>query len=236
MTRSRNATLPSISRDLTEPLRAIRSASQAVRRARAGSLSRQQERMLRIITEESSALACLIEDLLDMAEIESGTLTLRFRRCSLVEVARASIERQRPRFQRKGVDLIDSLPARCPAVRADAPRLRQVFDYLLSNALKFTGRGGRVEIKLDAPRHPARLRPALFLSLCDTGETISAEDLPVVFDAARAGACRSPRTGGGDGLGLSFARFLVEAHGGDIRAEHRPGGGTVFLFSIPIQD
>jgi signal transduction histidine kinase len=229
--------LPSISLELKGPLSSIRSASQAVTKARFGSLSRKQERMLRIITEESSALVCLIEDLLDMAEIESGKLALKFKRCSLTEVARESLDRQRPRFRQKGVELLDSLPALCPLVRTDPPRLRQVFDYLLSNALKFTPPGGRVEVKLQrddpASRSP-RFRQSLLLCITDTGEGIPHDELAGVFGAARAETCRSPRASGGNGLGLSFARFMVEAHGGEIWVESGPGPGTSFFFSLPI--
>jgi len=235
--RRKRAHLPSISLELRGPLSSIRSASQAVAKARSGALSRKQEKMLRIITEESSALVCLIEDLLDMAEIESGKLALKFRRCSLTEVARASLDRQRPRAREKGIELLDSLPALCPMVQADVPRLRQVFDYLISNAIKFTPPGGSVELKLrkDEPssRSP-RSRQALLISVTDTGEGISGDDLPGVFGTSRADSCCSPRAGGGNGLGLSFARFLVEAHGGEIWAESSGGAGTSFVFSLPI--
>jgi len=228
--------LPRISRELKTPLSSIRSASLAVARARTGTLSRRQEKMLRIITEESAALVCLIEDLLDMAEIESGRLALKFRRCAVTEVARASIDRQRPRFRQKGVELLDSLPALCPAVRADAARLRQVFDHLLSNALKFTPPGGRVEVKLrrDEPSVRSRSRQTLLLSVSDTGEGVPRQDLAALFESPRADASRSSRAGGGAGLGLSFARFLVEAHGGEIRAESGPAPGTTFIFTLPI--
>ena len=235
--RRKKELLPAISLELKGPLRSIRAASQAVSRARSGTLSRKQERMLRIITEESSALICLIEDLLDMAEIESGKLALMFRRCSVVELARESLLRQRPRFRQKGVELLDSLPALCPMVRADAARLRQVFDYLLSNALRFTPPGGRVEVGLrrEAPASSSpRARRSILIAVSDTGDAIPRGDLAGLFDSIRMDACRSPRAGGGNGLGLSFARFLVEAHGGEIWAESGPGSGACLLFSLPI--
>ena len=229
--------LPPISLELKGPLRSIRSASQAVSQARSGTLSRKQERILRIITEESAALVCLIEDLLDMAEIESGKLALNFRRCSIAEVAQASLVRHRSRFRQKGVALIDSLPALCPPVRADAARLRQVFDYLLGNALKFTPPGGQVEIKLrrdSATPVGARLRGSILVAISDTGETIQRRDLAELFHALRGAAPRSPRASGGHGLGLSFAKFLVEAHGGEIWAESGAAAGVCFIFSLPL--
>jgi two-component system phosphate regulon sensor histidine kinase PhoR len=232
--RGKRDPLPSIALELKGPLTSIRSASQAVARARSGALSRKQERMLRIITEESSALVCLIEDLLDMAEIESGKLALKFRRCSLLELARAAVDRQRVRARQKGIELLDSLPALSPMVLADAPRLRQVFDYLLSNAIKFTPPGGSIELKLRRCEPSSRSPQALQISVTDTGEGISSDDLAGVFVASRADSCRSPRAGGGNGLGLSFARFLVEAHGGEIWAESAEGAGTSFVFWLPI--
>jgi two-component system phosphate regulon sensor histidine kinase PhoR len=233
----RRDSLPSISLELKGPLSSIRSASQTVAKARAGALSRKQEKMLRIITEESSALVCLIEDLLDMAEIESGKLALKFRRCSLTEVARASLDRQRPRARQKGIELLDSLPALCPMVQADAPRLRQVFDYLISNAMKFTPPGGSVELKIrkdEASSRKTRSRPALLISVSDTGERIPGNELAGVFGTSRQDTGRSARAGGGTGLGLSFARFLVEAHGGEIWAESPGVTGATFVFSLPI--
>src|SRR5262245_16768725 len=235
--RRRRDALPSISLELKGPLSSIRSASQAVAKARAGTLSRKQEKMLRIITEESSALVCLIEDLLDMADIESGKLALKFRLCSPTEVARASLDRQRPRARQKGIELLDSLPALCPMVQADARRLRQIFDYLISNAIKFTPPGGSVELKIrkdELLTRSSRSRQALLVSVSDTGERIPGNELAGVFVTSRADTCRSARAGGGNGLGLSFARFLVEAHGGEIWAESTAGPGATFVFSLPL--
>jgi signal transduction histidine kinase len=188
--------------------------------------------MLRIITEESAALVCLIEDLLDMAEIESGRIALRFQSCCLLEVARASLDRQRPRYRQKGVDLVDSLPAICPDVRADAARLRQVFDHLLSSALKFTPRGRRVEVRFGRELQSSRssATPMLRIGIADTGERIAREDLGSLFEAGRGAA---PRAGGANGLGLSLVRFLVEAHGGEIWAESGQSRENVMLFTLP---
>jgi signal transduction histidine kinase len=225
--------LPRIARELKSPLRSVRAASQAASRAREGALSRRQEKMLRIITEESTALVCLIEDLLDMAEIESGRIALQFRTCNPLEVARTSLDRQRPRFRRKGVELLDSLPAIGPTVRADEARLRQVFDHLLSSALKFTPRGGRVEIRLARDSRTSSSHPLRSLGICisDTGERLLATDLGSLFEAGRPATSRAD---GGNGLGLSLARFLVEAHGGEIRAERGPGRENLILFTLPL--
>jgi len=225
-----------VSHELKTPLASIRAASDVIAQAKIGSVNRKQEKMLQIITEETGNLVGLIEDLLDMSEIESGRISLKFQKCSLSEVARASLDHFRGRYHEKQVALLDSLPAACPHVHADPERIRQVFDNLLSNALKFTPPGGRVElrVKVEEPGDRAGSRRMLRASVSDTGTGIPRKELERIFEKFHQAESLNTRTAGGTGLGLSISRFLVEAHGGEIWVESRPGAGSTFHFSLPL--
>ena len=225
-----------VSHELKTPLASIRAATDVIAQAKIGALNRKQEKMLQIITEETGNLVGLIEDLLDMSELESGRLSLKFQRCSLTDVARASLEPFRVRYHQKGVALLESLPAACPHVHADPVRIRQVFENLLSNALKFTPPGGRVElkVKVEEASDSTGGRRLLRASVSDTGVGIPRKELERIFEKFHQAESLNTRTAGGTGLGLSISKFLVEAHGGEIWVESRPGTGSTFYFSLPV--
>ncbi len=224
-----------VSHELKTPLASIRAASDVIAQAKIGALNPKQEKMLQIITEETGNLVCLIEDLLDMSEIESGRISLKFRRCSLSEVARAALDHFRSRYRQKQVALLESLPAACPQVQADPERIRQVFDNLLSNALKFTPAGGRVELRVRAeePGDRSGGRRMLQASVSDTGIGIPRKEMERIFEKFHQAESLDTRSAGGTGLGLSISKFLVEAHGGEIWVESQPGAGSTFFFSLP---
>lgn len=224
-----------VSHELKTPLASIRAASDVIGQARIGVLNRKQEKMLGIITQETGNLVCLIEDLLDMSEIESGKIELHFKRCSLAEIARASLDTCRSRYQEKGVALLDSLAKACPPVQGDPARIRQVFDNLLSNALKFTPPGGRVELKVTPAdgEGKAGARRMLQVSVSDNGIGIARDDLERIFDKFHQAENLNTRSAGGSGLGLSISRFMVEAHGGELWVDSRPGAGSTFFFTLP---
>jgi len=227
--------LSRVSHELKTPLSSIRAASDVIAQAKIGALNRKQEKMLRIITEETGNLVCLIEDLLDVSEIESGKIELRFRRCLLTEAARASLEHFRGRYREKGVALDESLAPDCPPVQADPRRLRQVFDNLLSNALKFTPAGGRVALvaKIGDRDQKEEKRRMVQASVSDTGIGIAPKDLERIFDRFHQTENLNTRVAGGSGLGLSISRFLVQAHGGELWVESHPGAGSTFFFTLP---
>jgi signal transduction histidine kinase len=225
-----------VSHELMTPLASIRAASDVIAQAKIGSLNPKQEKMLRIISQETGTLVGLIEDLLEVSEIETGRISLKFRRCSLPDLARQCLERFRRSFQRKQVALLESLPAVCPQVQADPDRIRQVFDQLLSNALKFTPPGGRVEVQVtvEDPGSAPGGRRTIQASVRDSGIGIPRRELERIFDKFHQVESLNTRTAGGSGLGLSISKFLVEAHGGEIWVESQPGVGSAFFFSLPV--
>ncbi len=188
------------------------------------------QRGLRQIRQSSRLLLALIDDLLDLARLDRGTLKLEWRAVSIGEVVARSIETMRLMAEGRGVTLLAApLPDDLPAVRADPLRLQQVLWNLLVNAIKFTPRFGRVIVRVE--REPQRC----LVSVEDDGAGIPEAELPHVFERFRQVDGSATRRHPGMGIGLSLARSLVELHGGTIWAESAVGRGSRFTFSLPIR-
>jgi CheY-like chemotaxis protein len=217
-----------VSHELRTPLNAILGWA---RMLRAGSLSADDvPRALETIERNAQAQAQLIEDLLDVSRIVSGKLRLEMRTVDISEVVREALETVRPTADARGVTLIPAISPVGP-VSGDAHRLQQVIWNLLSNSIKFTPRGGSVQIGLEQQGAFVRLL------VSDTGQGIDPEFLPMVFDRFRQAAStttgKAPRTG--LGLGLAIVRHLVEAHAGMVRAaSDGPGKGATFTVELPV--
>jgi CheY-like chemotaxis protein len=187
-------------------------------------------RAIGTIKRNAKVQAQLIEDLLDVSRMISGKLRLSTKPIPLTAVIKAAVDAVNPAFEEKGVQLVelagDAGPVR---VVGDEGRLQQVFWNLLSNALKFTPKGGRVQIKAERTGSQAGI------TVSDTGEGITPEFLPHVFEAFRQADSAITRKHGGLGLGLAIVRRLVEMHGGIISVTSGGRGqGAAFTVSIPI--
>jgi PAS domain S-box-containing protein len=173
----------------------------------------------------------IIDDILDVSRIITGNLYLDLQPLELAPVIQNAINVVRPTADAKRIQIeaeLDSTPA---VVSGDANRLQQVIWNLLSNAVKFTGSGGRVSLKMSQPGS------AVEITVTDTGDGISREFLPFVFDRFRQADSSTTRQHGGLGLGLAIARHLIEIHGGTIRAESPGKGyGSSFTISLPLVD
>jgi signal transduction histidine kinase len=186
-------------------------------------------RGLKQVRQSARVLLALIDDLLDLARMDRGTLSLDLSAVSLADVVNRSIETVRLMAEGRGVVLILApLPEAMPAVRADPLRLQQVLWNLLANAIKFTPRHGRVIVRLE--REPERY----LVSVEDDGIGIPEDELPHVFERFRQADGSTTRRHSGMGIGLALARSLVELHGGTIWADSQPGHGSRFTFSLPI--
>jgi signal transduction histidine kinase len=170
----------------------------------------------------------LIDDLLDMSRIMAGKLGLAFSRCNLADVVTMAADALKPVAEAKGVSLLVSA-AQDLGISCDAARMQQVVTNLLENALKFTPAGGVVEVSVSVGGGLAHL------VVRDSGQGISQEFLPAVFDRFRQADGSTTRRHGGLGLGLSIARQIVELHGGSIRADSEGlGKGSVFTVTLPL--
>ncbi|MGE5601414.1 MAG: ATP-binding protein [Nitrososphaerales archaeon] len=177
--------------------------------------------------EETMLLTRLVADLHELAQAEAGQLTLVRTPTLLSEVVEQAIEILRPQADVKGVALSVDAPSSLPIVSIDRERIGQVLRNLLNNALAHTPAGG--EIAVSAVRQDG----TVLVSVCDTGEGISPEALPHVFDRFyRADRSRARHTGG-YGLGLAIVKQLVQAHGGTVTVESELGKGSAFRFTLP---
>src|SRR5438067_3737568 len=209
--------LATLSHELRTPLNAILGWSTMLQRGVKDEAT--LKRGLETIERNARAQGQLIEDLLDMSRIVSGTLRLDLRRLDPARVIEAALGTVHPAVLAKRIDLRTELPEDASEVLGDPARLQQVMWNLLSNAVKFTPNGGRVEVGLarDAGEAVIRVR--------DPGIGIAPDFLPYVFDRFRQQDASITRKHGGLGLGLSIARQLVELHGGTIAVDS-PGHGA----------
>ncbi len=219
--------LATLSHELRTPLNAILGWSQILALG-----SRDEEDLaegLKIIERNARAQTQIIEDLLDMSRIISGKVRLDVQRVDLAAVVQAAIDTVKPAADGKGVRLQVVLDPLAGPISGDPNRLQQVFWNLVANAVKFTPRGGRTQVVLE------RVNSHLEVSVIDTGEGISPDFLPFVFDRFRQSDSSTTRRHGGLGLGLAIARQLVELHGGSICARSAgPGQGATFTVSLPV--
>ncbi len=184
---------------------------------------------LETIERNARAQAQLIDDLLDVSRIVTGKLRLDVRPIDPNSFIEAAIEAVRPAAQAKGVRVQKIMDTGVVSVAGDPVRLQQVVWNLISNAIKFTPRGGRVQVRLE------RVNSHIEIAVHDTGAGISPDFLPHVFDRFRQADQRTTRQHGGLGLGLAIARHLVEMHGGSVRAESPGlGQGSTFTVILPV--
>jgi signal transduction histidine kinase len=176
-----------------------------------------------------SSLSSLIDDLFQMAQLDAGGLPLDRSRASLADLISDTLESFSELAKRGGVALEGRAGADVDPVDMDTQRIGRVLNNLVSNALRHTPAGGRVQV--EARRVPGG--PGVEVTVSDTGEGIPALDLAHVFDRFYRGEKSRSRATGGAGLGLAIARGIVRAHGGEIRAESETGRGTRFTFSLP---
>jgi signal transduction histidine kinase/ActR/RegA family two-component response regulator len=224
--RARDEFLATVSHELRTPLTSIIGWIQLLRLERDdASLSEG----LDTIDRNARAQSRLIEDILDFSRINAGKLHLNVRPLDLSDVIDAATDVVRPAADAKGVRIERVLDTEAGHVSGDADRLQQVVWNLLSNAVKFTPRGGKVLIRLE------RINSHCELTVSDTGQGISPQFLPYVFDRFSQADSSSTRAHAGLGLGLGIVRHLVELHGGTVQAfSAGEGQGATFAVRLPL--
>jgi signal transduction histidine kinase len=180
------------------------------------------------VQREIELLRSLLSNLTLLAETDAGALQLNREPLDLAELTAGAVARWQPKADTAGIDVRLTVAPALPPVQADRLRLTQVLGNLLANALEHTPPGGRVEVQ--CRREDSRV----VTIVKDTGDGISAADLPHVFDRFyRADRSRSRNTGG-RGLGLAIVREIIELHGGRVWVESQPGAGSTFGYSLPL--
>jgi PAS domain S-box-containing protein len=225
-TEGRDHVLGVVSHDLRNPISAIAMCASALRDRWAADAT-ERENLLTTIVQSTEWMNRLIQDLLDVASIEAGRLSLERRRESASSIIGNALRMFDVEATRRHIALASEAPPTLPLLNVDASRLVQVFGNLLRNALKFTPDGGRVAVR-------AELRgTSVVFAVSDTGPGIPLLDQPRVFD--RYWQSRRTANKRGTGLGLSIAKGIVEAHGGRMWLESTPDEGSTFFFSIPAE-
>ncbi len=173
----------------------------------------------------------MIEELLDVSRIIRGKLQLKMRSVDMIRIIEAAIEALRPNAEAKGVEIESVLDSSVSCILGDADRLQQIVWNLVSNAIKFSASGKRVEVRLIRVDNSAQIQ------VKDRGEGISPEFLPFVFDRFRQGNSSTTRSHGGLGLGLAIVHHLVELHGGKVSAQSQGlGMGATFTVLLPLPE
>jgi signal transduction histidine kinase len=185
----------------------------------------ERQRLLSVIRRSVWGMHRLIDDLLDVARMESGAFTVELRPCDLSALAKDVVEEFRRQAVNAGLSLECNVEGDSLEVTADRHRIGQVLQNLVGNALKFTPAGGRVTVAVARGD-----RGGVRCSVADTGTGIPSDDLSRLFE--RFWQARRSRRGGA-GLGLAIARGIVQAHGAQLEVESKPGRGSTFSFHLP---
>lgn len=213
-----------VSHELRSPLTAIKIMTETLQ---GGVEPEARKEFLDNIARETDRMVALVEDLLDLARLESGKLDLRFASVDLGEIAKVAVAMQASRAQKLGIALDAVVPAQPVSIAGDRDKLMQVIVNLLDNALRHTPAGGRVSAAARVTNGSADIE------VSDTGSGIPSEALPHVFERFYVVDRSRAKSKGGTGLGLAIVKHIVESHGGTVEAESDLGRGSVFRCRFP---
>ena len=226
--RAKDVFLATLSHEMRTPLNAIVGWLSILRHESAE--PRHFQEGLKVIERNTMAQVQLIDDVLDVSRIVSGKLRVDIRPCELADVINAGVNVMRPAAEARGITLDVRLDPSASGASCDGVRIQQVVWNLVSNAVKFTPKGGRVDVTL------SREQSSFQIQVSDTGQGISPELLPHVFDRFRQADSSTRRKFAGLGLGLSIVKYIVEAHGGTVEATSPgEGKGSTFTVRLPIR-
>ena len=238
--RAKGEFLASMSHELRTPLNAVIGFSQVLANKTYGELNERQLEYLTTILAGGRHLRKLVDDVLDLAKVDAGRLTLDLTRVAVADDISEVVGVVQALAREKTITVSADVDDALPTITADRHRVQQVIYNLLSNAIKFTGPGGYVKVTADtastAPAAGESANRALRIMVADTGIGIKLEDQARIFDAFEQVDSSYAREQGGTGLGLALTRKLVELHGGTISVESDgvKGRGSVLTVLLPI--
>jgi signal transduction histidine kinase len=218
-----------VSHELRTPLASIKMAIDLVMGGTAGGLNEQQIKFLMKAKDNVDRLNRLINDILDLTKLEAGRMPLKLQMANIHDVIMEVVEIQGAVLKERGIYLKTEFAENVPLVSFDKDRMIQVFSNLITNALKFTDKGG-VTIVTVFEEDKSRIKVAVR----DTGVGIQPEDLSKLFQKFQQLGDASERKTGGTGLGLAICKEIVIRHGGEIWIESVYGEGSSFNFTIPV--
>jgi len=222
----KNDLVATVAHEFRTPLTSLRMAIHLCADEVVGPLNEKQADLLHAARQDCERLQNIVDDLLDLSSIQSGRLELEVRSVSVAQLLDTVVGAQEFAAEQKAIHLQTSIAPGVERVELDPDRIALVLSNLLSNAIRHTARGGRVELRVERSEGAARFE------VIDPGEGIPPEYQKRVFEKF----FQVPgRKSGGAGLGLSIAREIVEAHGGEIGVESQPGRGSRFWFTLPAR-
>jgi signal transduction histidine kinase len=231
--------LAKMSHEIRTPINAMMGYAELLEMGISGPTTDAQARQLARIRASGEHLTSLVNEILDLAKIEAGRMSVEPTRGSIVDAVDASLVLIRPQAAAKGVQLVNSgEAAAAPEYLGDPQRVQQILTNLLSNAVKFTPSGGSVRIECGSgvrsdPEAPDRLVDSVCIVVEDTGIGIGADDLERIFQPFVQVQNGYTRAHGGTGLGLTISRSLAHMMGGDLVVESTPGAGARFTLWLP---
>ncbi|NMF57865.1 CBS domain-containing protein [Pseudanabaena yagii] len=238
-TRLKDEFLANMSHELRTPLNSILGMNEALQDGIFGSINERQLKALQTIESSSTHLLALINDILDVAKIESGQVTLELTATGIDSLCKSSLAFIKQQALTKRIQLIHRVPKYLPEIMLDETRIRQVLINLLNNAVKFTLEGGTITLEVSQVQlesSTTNLTPLNYLKIAviDTGIGISAENMQKLFQPFIQIDSALNRQYKGTGLGLALVRRLVELHGGTIELTSEVGVGSCFAINLPI--
>jgi two-component system sensor histidine kinase BarA len=224
--------LSTMSHELRTPLNSILGFSDVL--GSIDALDDKQKRYVQNIQKSGRTLLDMINDILDLAKIESGKMQTRLSEFQVQQVVGAQCDMARPLSEKKNIDLDFHLPPELPPMRQDQARVQQILNNLLSNSIKFTPEGGRITVSVDRDE-----RDFMVMKVSDTGVGIAEEDQQTIFEKFRQGRTAMPggdamtREYSGTGLGLSIVKELCRLLEGEVSVESQLGTGSAFTVRLP---
>lgn len=217
-----------VAHELRTPMTSIRGYADMLRKGIVGSLTPQQVQFVETIRSNVERMQVLVSDLQDISRIESGQLRLEVRPVALTEPLESALASMRSQIEGRSQQLTLEVPGNLPPILADPSRVAQILTNLLSNACKYTPRGGQIRVT-------ARLQDGkVHCTIADTGIGISPEDQARLFTKFFRSDDPAVRETPGTGLGLCIVKSLVEMQGGEVSVQSQPGSGTTVTFSLPV--
>ncbi len=222
------------SHELKIPMTSIKGYAKMMSMVGGDRLSEQQKGFLDIIAANVDRMNRLVGDLLDVSRIEAGRIKLEMTSVDIKDVVDEVLLSVRTQIEEKGLELVTDIPSDAPSVWADYGRLVQIVTNLVSNAYKYTPKGGRIEVKAKYANGGSS-DPHLSVSVSDTGFGISEEDQQQLFTKFFRASDQNIREVHGTGLGLSITKGMIEMHGGKMWFNSALGQGSTFGFDLPVE-
>jgi signal transduction histidine kinase len=227
--RGKSVLIAHISHGLRTPLNAIIGFSEIMEREMFGKIGIPRYiEYVKDIRASAQHLLRLIEDVVDLSKAEAGALDLEKDEIDVAAAVRSVCLKQREKASQNGVQIVYEMPAELPRLAGDRRRVRQILQNLVSNAVRFTSRGGRVVVSAWLDQ-----QGRIVFSIADTGSGIEPAEIPSIFDPFAGLGRLQDIGGGGTGLGLPLCKGLMELHGGTIELASQPGKGTTVTATFP---